>query len=110
MDILDGDGQKQYTFLYDYTTELSRVSSQTTIKIKINQPQPTLQPQFRSFYLCVDGCKKWFVNGCRPFKGVDGCHLKTCYGGQLLIVVARDTNDQYFPLAFVVVENECKEI
>jgi hypothetical protein len=40
---------------------------------------------------------------------VDGCHLKTKYGGQLLIAVGRDPNDQYFPLAFGVVENETKE-
>jgi len=109
MDILEGDGQKQYSLLYDYAAELRRVSIETTVKIKINQPQPTLQPRFGSFYLCLDGCKKGFVNGCRPFIGVDGCHLKTSYGGQLLVAVARDPNDQYFPLAFGVVENECKE-
>jgi hypothetical protein len=40
---------------------------------------------------------------------VDGCHLKTKYGGQLLIAVGRDPNDQYFPLAFGVVETETKE-
>ncbi|XP_027905924.1 uncharacterized protein LOC114165520 [Vigna unguiculata] len=52
---------------------------------------------------------KGFLAGCRPFIGVDGCHLKTTYGGQLLVAIGRDPNDQYFPLAFVVVENECKE-
>ena len=36
-------------------------------------------------------------------------HLKTSYGGQLLVAVGRDPNDQYFSLAFAVVENECKE-
>ncbi|WVY93826.1 hypothetical protein V8G54_032914 [Vigna mungo] len=50
-----------------------------------------------------------FLGSWRPFIGVDGCHLKTTYGGQLLVAVGRDPNDQYFPLAFAVVENECKE-
>ncbi|KAI5411824.1 hypothetical protein KIW84_056772 [Lathyrus oleraceus] len=45
----------------------------------------------------------------KPFVGVDGCHLKTKYAGQLLVVVGRDPNDQYFPLAFGVVETETKE-
>ncbi|XP_058742157.1 uncharacterized protein LOC131614611 [Vicia villosa] len=49
------------------------------------------------------GNSKW------PFVRVDGCHLKTKYGGQLLIAVGRDPNDQYFPLALGVVENETKE-
>jgi len=35
--------------------------------------------------------------------------LKSKFGGQLLIVVGRDLNDQYLPLAFVVVENEIKD-
>lgn len=47
--------------------------------------------------------------GCRPFIGVNNCHLKTKYGSQLLVVVGKDPNDQYFPLAFVIVEMETKE-
>lgn len=47
----------------------------------------------------------------RPFVRVDGCHLKTPFGGQLLVVVDRDDNDQYFPLAWpVVVESEAKDV
>ncbi|XP_017420328.2 uncharacterized protein LOC108330352 [Vigna angularis] len=59
--------------------------------------------------MCLEGCKQGFLGSCRPLIGVDGCHLKTTYGGQLLVAVGRDPNDQYFPLAFAVVENECKE-
>jgi len=49
------------------------------------------------------------MSGCRPFIGVDGCHLKTMYGGILLVVVGRDANDQYYPLTFGVVENETND-
>jgi len=59
--------------------------------------------------MCLEGCQKGFINGCRPLIGVDGCHLKNSYGGQLLVAIGRDPNDQYLPLASVVVENECKE-
>jgi len=108
MDCLVGDGQQQYARLYDYVAELLRVKA-GTFKIKINHPQPTLPPRFGCFYMCLDGCKQGFLAGCRSFIGVDGCHLKTAYGGQLLVVVGRDPNDQYYPLAFAVVENECKD-
>ncbi|XP_014506344.1 uncharacterized protein LOC106766100 [Vigna radiata var. radiata] len=103
MDCLVGDGERQYARLYDYVAELLRVKV-GTFKIKVNQPQPTLPPRFGSFYMCLDGCKEGFLGSCRPFIGEDGCHLKTSYGGQLLVVVGRDPNDQYFPLAFAVVE------
>ncbi|XP_017416399.2 uncharacterized protein LOC108327178 [Vigna angularis] len=59
--------------------------------------------------MCLEGYKEGFLGSCRPFIGVDGCHLKTSYGGQLLVAVGRDPNDQYFPLAFAVVEIECKD-
>jgi len=108
IDSLVGDGQRQYNRLFDYVGELLRVKADT-FKVKINQPQPTLPPRFGSFYMFLDGCKQGFVAGCGPFIGFDGCHLKTTYGGQLLVAVGRDPNDQYFPLAFAVVENECKE-
>ncbi|XP_014494665.1 uncharacterized protein LOC106756666 [Vigna radiata var. radiata] len=100
MDCLMGDGERQYGRLYDYVAELLRVKA--TFKIKVNQPQPTLPPRFGSFYMCLEDCKEGFLGSCRPFIGVDGCHLKTSYGGQLLVAVGRDPNDQYFPLAFAV--------
>ncbi|WVY91036.1 hypothetical protein V8G54_036550 [Vigna mungo] len=108
LDSLVGDGERQYGRLYDYVGELLRVKC-GTFKIKVNQPQPSLPPRFGSFYMCLEGCKQGFLGSCRPFIGVDGCHLKTTYGGQLLVAVGRDPNDQYFPLAFAVVETECKE-
>ena len=54
--------------------------------------------------MCLQGSKLAFKKSCRPIIGLDGCHLKSKYGGQ--IAVGRDPNDQYLPLAFVVVENE----
>ncbi|XP_058766938.1 uncharacterized protein LOC131640561 [Vicia villosa] len=107
--IIEGDADNQYAILWRYASELQRVNGGNTVKINVDRPIPTIQPRFGSFYLCFDGCKKGFINGCRLFVGVDGCHLKTKYGGQLLIDVGRDPIDQYFPSAFGVVETETKE-
>ncbi|GAU49696.1 hypothetical protein TSUD_181940 [Trifolium subterraneum] len=95
--------------LVGYAEELRRVSKGNTIKINVERPYLSLLPRFESFYFCFEGSKKGFIHGCRPFIGVDGCHLKTKYGGQLLIVVDRDPNNQYFPLVFGVVETETKD-
>lgn len=70
---------------------------------------PTVEPGFGRFYVWYDGCKKAFRQICRPFIGIDGCHLKNQFGGQLLVVVTRDANDQNLPLTFVVVESETKD-
>lgn len=55
------------------------------------------------------GCKKGFTKASRSFIGVYGCHLKKKYGGQFLVVVTRDPNDQYYALAFAVGETETKD-
>ena len=83
--------------------------ARNTCKLSLNKPNPTLQPRFGSFYMYLEGCKKGFLAGRRPFIGVDEYHSKTKYGGQLLIAMEKDPNNQYFPLAFVVVKIETKK-
>lgn len=53
--------------------------------------------------------KKGFRKGCRPLIGLDGCHLKGTFGGQLLTAVGCDSNDGMYPIAWAVVEAENSE-
>ncbi|KAI3458545.1 hypothetical protein Pfo_015208 [Paulownia fortunei] len=52
---------------------------------------------------------KGFLAGCRPVIGLDACHLKGSYSGQLMHAIGRDGNNQMFPLAMAVVEAENKD-
>ena len=45
-----------------------------------------------------------FLGGCRPFIGLDGCHLKGRFGGQLLSVTTKDANDNIFLVVMAIVE------
>ncbi|RYQ91313.1 hypothetical protein Ahy_B09g097207 isoform B [Arachis hypogaea] len=45
----------------------------------------------------------------RPMIGLDGCFIKTPYGGQLLTAIGWDPNDQILPIAYAVVEAETKD-
>ena len=49
------------------------------------------------------------MSACRPFIGVDGCHLKGEFTGQLLTTVGNDGNNGIYPIVFAVVEAETKE-
>ena len=51
---------------------------------------------------------KGFFSGLRPIVGLDGCHLKTSMGGQLLCAVGHDGNENMFPLAIAIVDIEEK--
>ena len=66
-------------------------------------------PYFKILYICQEGCKKEFLIGCKSIIGLDACHLKTKSGGQLITVVARGPNEEYFPLAYAIVEAETKD-
>jgi hypothetical protein len=59
--------------------------------------------------MCVDASKRGFLKGCRPVICLDGTHIKTKYGGQLLIAVGMDANDCIYPIVVAVVEVENTE-
>ncbi|KAK4397521.1 hypothetical protein Sango_1588700 [Sesamum angolense] len=90
----DGDGECQ-------ENEMDRGSKLILKKLEGSNP-----PIFDKMYVCLSALKNGFLGGCRPIICLDGCFLKTCYGGQLLVVVGRDGNDNMFPIAMVVVQVE----
>ena len=69
----------------------------------------TQNPKFKRFFVCFEAMRKGFVEGCRPFIGLYGCHLKGNFGGVLLAAVSLDGNNGLFPVAYGVVECECKD-
>ncbi|XP_074375311.1 uncharacterized protein LOC141717097 [Apium graveolens] len=57
-------------------------------------------------YVCLGPLKKAFFESCRKIVGLDGCHLKGPYGGQLLAAVGIDASEGMYPVAWAVVEVE----
>ena len=60
-------------------------------------------------YFSLDACRRGFLSGCRPLICLDGCHIKTKFGGQLLTAVGVDPNNCIFPIAMAYVEVEAKD-
>ncbi|WMV07248.1 hypothetical protein MTR67_000633 [Solanum verrucosum] len=79
----------------------------STCVVKLGEPDALGRPVFQTFYICFDPLKKTFQN-CRKCISLDGCFLKGVCRGQLLVVVAKDGNNQMLPLAWAVVEYEKK--
>jgi hypothetical protein len=61
--------------------------------------------RFERLYIRFEAQMQGFHNGCRPIIGLDGCHLKGVYGGQLLSAVGRDGKDN-LPMAAVEAETK----
>ncbi|XP_060210408.1 uncharacterized protein LOC132637315 [Lycium barbarum] len=64
--------------------------------------------RFLRMYICFDALKKGFRAGLRPFIGLDGTFLKGKAKGQILTVVAQDSMNHFYYIAWAVVDKETK--
>lgn len=64
---------------------------------------------FQRLFVVFEAQASGFVKGCRPIIGLDACHLKWPFLGQLMHAVGRDANDQMYPIAIAAVEAELKD-
>ncbi|XP_016199549.1 uncharacterized protein LOC107640549 [Arachis ipaensis] len=105
---IEGSEREQYAKLRDYILTLLTANPGATIDMDTTLVLNSL-PIFKRLYICFDACKKGFIQGCRPFIGLDGTFLKGYYGGQLLTAVGQDANNQIFPIAYAVVDSETRD-
>ena len=103
---INGNYAEQYSKLWDYASELRKAMPGSTVPLMTEDGQAEERKKFKRFYICFAPIKQGFKSGCRPLIGLDGCHLKGPYGGQLLTAVGSDANDAMYPLAWAVVEAE----
>ncbi|CAH9085308.1 unnamed protein product [Cuscuta epithymum] len=99
-----GNIEAEYNNLEDYKAEILRSNAGNTCILQIKQPSDV----FERFYVCFDSCKRGFLEGCRRLIGIDGAFLKSEVKGEILTAVARDANNQMFPIAWAVVGSETK--
>ncbi|TXG72109.1 hypothetical protein EZV62_000688 [Acer yangbiense] len=66
------DHAKCFGLLKRYAYMVNQTNPRSAVHICTQDPQPTFQRMFLSF----EAQKFGFLEGCRPFIGVDGCHLK----------------------------------
>lgn len=109
LQLIRGDHRGQYAMLWDYCEMVRIQNPSSTAKIKVDTESLAEGGQvFERIFISYDGQLRGFLSGCRPIIGLDACFLKGPFGGHLMYAVARDANNQMFPLAFAVVEAETK--
>ncbi|KAK2655236.1 hypothetical protein Ddye_008288 [Dipteronia dyeriana] len=99
------DQVKCVGYLRRYAYMLNQSNPSVVVHICTQDLQPTFQRMFVSFEPQMVG----FLEGCRPFIGVDDCHLKGPFGEVLLSAVSLDTNSRLFPLAVCICEKETQD-
>jgi hypothetical protein len=110
LELIEGSFVEQYGRIWDYCAEVRRTNPNTTMIMKTRPPtNEDEQPVFERIYVCLGALKEGMKNGCRRLICMDACHLKGPHGGQLLVAVGIDANNQSFPFAYAVVESETRD-
>ncbi|KAL0001515.1 hypothetical protein SO802_015296 [Lithocarpus litseifolius] len=104
-----GNHARSYKKIPTYANVVLETNPGSIAKIQYERPNIAMNPILKRFFLCFDAMKKGFINGCRPFLGIDGCHLKGPFGGVLLAAITLDGNNGLFPIAIAIVEVECRD-
>ena len=107
--LITGNEEAQYGLLKDYVEMILRTDVGSRVILQIEMENENAELKFKRMYIRYNAQKVGFLGGCRPFIRLDGCHLKGRFGGQLLSATANDGNDNIFPVAMVVVEQENKD-
>lgn len=107
--LIYGNDVEQYGRLWDYWEEIRRSNPGSTVVMDAPLDEVTGQPRFNRLYIFLAAVKSGYLGGCRKIIGVDGCHLKGEYSGQLLTAVGVDPNNAMYPMAWCVVEIENKD-
>ncbi|KAL3522602.1 hypothetical protein ACH5RR_015436 [Cinchona calisaya] len=106
-DMLQGTDMEQYHKVRDYAATLliQNPGSHVVLQIHRNLKEDEWGI-FEIMYWSLAAMKEGFLKGCRPIIGLDGCFLKSPFGGQLLTTMERDGNDNMFPIALAIVKAE----
>ena len=78
------DDAMQYTWLRDYVEMICITDIGSKVILQSEMDNENSQPRFKRMYVRYNAQKVGFLSGCRPLIGLDGCHLKGRFGGQLL--------------------------
>ena len=88
---------------------INTVDKGSRVILQTEMADETFQPKFKRMYVRFNAQKVGFLGGCGPFIGLYGCHIKHRFDGKILFATAKNANDNIFPVAIAVVEQETKE-
>jgi len=103
-----GDWNMEFARLCDYADMIKQTNPGSSCWVRMDSETEPGKNLFVYFYVCFDALKKGWLEGCRRIIGFDGCFLKGACKGELLVVVGKNGNQQMFPIAWAVVDQETK--
>ncbi|KAI3771750.1 hypothetical protein L6452_02917 [Arctium lappa] len=98
---LHGSPKESYNRLAWFCEKLVETNPGSICKLVIGDKK-IFKSLFVSFYASISG----FQNGCRPLIFLEATSMRSRYGEVLLLAIAVDGNEGFFPVAFAIVDVE----
>ncbi|KAK1283102.1 hypothetical protein QJS10_CPB21g01322 [Acorus calamus] len=101
LELMHGKSEESYKLIPELREELLKANLCNIVEYQLDVDNSCMR-----FFVCLGACRLGFLDGCRSFIDLDGCHLKGFYKGIMLSATSVDAGSYLFPPAFVVVESE----
>ncbi|XP_078153161.1 uncharacterized protein LOC144548368 [Carex rostrata] len=107
IDQIHGKWEESFQLLYNFKAELEKRCPGSIVEVdcKSDGNKMFFSKIFVALKPCIDG----FVQGCRPYLGVDSTHLTGKWKGQLAAAAGIDGHNWLFPVAYAVFDTETTE-
>jgi len=104
---MQGSFLDEYNRLEAYANEIRMTNPGSDVVINLSKDAMVQgKRKFLRMYICFNAMKVGWKEGLRPFIGLDGTFLKGQCKGQLLVAMAQDCDNSFYPLAWAVVDKE----
>ncbi|XP_049378217.1 uncharacterized protein LOC125843004 [Solanum stenotomum] len=104
---MQGSFLDEYNRLEVYANEIRMTNPGSDVVINLSKDAMVQgKRKFLRMYICFNAMKVGWKEGLRPFIGLDGTFLKGQCKGQLLVAMAQDYDNSFYPLAWAVVDKE----
>ena len=78
---MEGSHVEAYEMVRMYGNEILQSNPGSLVAIETDSPDSDGRRPFKRIFIVFHALTIGFIQGCRPFIGLDGCHLKGSYGG-----------------------------
>ncbi|WVZ64280.1 hypothetical protein U9M48_013826 [Paspalum notatum var. saurae] len=104
---LKGKWDDSFEHVFSFKAEVEKTNPGSLVDIEFEQVGKKMR--FTRMFVALKACVDGFLDGCRPFLGVDSTHLTGKWKGQLASATAIDGNNWMFPVCYAVFGSETTE-